>query len=563
MGNLVPALVVLVLGAPVAAGLIWTILPAFGYLPALGGTAFSLRPFADLLAAPGIWTSVALSFGTGLAATLLSLVIVLLFTGGWLGTAAFARLSRFLSPLLSVPHAAAAFGLAFLIAPSGFVMRLLSPWATGMTRPPDVLIVQDPLGLTMTLGLILKEVPFLLLMTLAAVPQARAQDLSRAAQSLGYGRMTAFFKVVLPRLYPQIRLPVLAVLAFSTSVVDVAQILGPTTPAPLAPRLLGWMADPDPALRLQASAAAVLQLGVSFAAIMVWMGLERAAAFWIGRSNRTGHRGGNDRALRVSALALAVVTAALTLAGLGVLGLWSLSRGWWFPDAMPSTLTFAHWLRLETQGLSTLWQTLAIALPVTFCSLVIVIALLESRTRTGRAGSGILRKIVFLPLLVPQISFLFGLQVLGISTGLSGTLTGVALAHAVFVLPYVYLALADPWQHIDPRYAQVAASLGASPRKILFRLRLPVLLRPLLVTFAIGAAVSIGQYLPTVMIGAGRVVTVTSESVALASGGNRSLIAVYAVMQLLLPFFLFLLASLIPGLAHRNRALLRPQRHMA
>jgi hypothetical protein len=39
---------------------------------------------------------------------------------------------------------------------------LVSPWLSGLTRPPDILIVNDPAGLAMMAGLIAKEVPFLL-----------------------------------------------------------------------------------------------------------------------------------------------------------------------------------------------------------------------------------------------------------------------------------------------------------------------------------------------------------------------------------------------------------------
>ena len=70
-----------------------------------------------------------------------------------------------------------------------------------------------------------------------------------------------------------------AVLAFSTSVVDVAAILGPTTPAPLAVRLTGWMNDPELSTRFLASAGALLQLGVTGAALLIWIGLERAFAW--------------------------------------------------------------------------------------------------------------------------------------------------------------------------------------------------------------------------------------------------------------------------------------------
>ena len=48
------------------------------------------------------------------------------------------------------------------------IARGLSPWATGWQDPPDLLILNDPMRLSLTLGLVAKEVPFLLLMALAA-----------------------------------------------------------------------------------------------------------------------------------------------------------------------------------------------------------------------------------------------------------------------------------------------------------------------------------------------------------------------------------------------------------
>src|SRR3546814_1071986 len=81
-----------------------------------------------------------------------------------------------MAPMVAVPHAAVALGLAFLIAPSGWLVRLVSPWATGWELPPDVATVQDPNALALALGLIVKELPFLLLMTLAALGQVRADE---------------------------------------------------------------------------------------------------------------------------------------------------------------------------------------------------------------------------------------------------------------------------------------------------------------------------------------------------------------------------------------------------
>src|SRR6185312_2367784 len=109
IARLGPPLTVLILAGPVLAGLIGTILPAFGYLPALGGTAFSLDAFARLMAMPGIFRSALLSLVTGLTSAAISLAIVMFFVAGWAGTRSFARVQSMISPLLSVPHAAAAF----------------------------------------------------------------------------------------------------------------------------------------------------------------------------------------------------------------------------------------------------------------------------------------------------------------------------------------------------------------------------------------------------------------------------------------------------------------------
>ncbi|MCH9012298.1 MAG: ABC transporter permease, partial [Proteobacteria bacterium] len=252
----VPALTLLLFLAPIAAGLIGTWLPAFGYLPALGGEGFSLAPWRDLLASPGLATSLRLTLTSGFLATAVSLSLVIGFVAGCHGTRLFARLRRGLAPLLAVPHVAVAIGVAFLIAPSGWALRLVSPWATGWHTPPDVALVQDPYGLALAFALVIKEVPFLLLMTLAALDQTRAAERLAVARSLGYGPVTAWLKTVLPAVYPQIRLPVYAVLAFSLSVVDMALVLAPLTPPPLAVLVLRWFNDPDLTLRFTAAAAA-------------------------------------------------------------------------------------------------------------------------------------------------------------------------------------------------------------------------------------------------------------------------------------------------------------------
>lgn len=554
---LLPILTLLAMLGPVVAGLWGTLLPAFGHLPAAGLTGPSLGPFKDLFDWGGLPRAIMLSVSTGLLATLISLLIVMLLTAGWSGTRAFRALERVLSPLLSVPHAAAAFGLAFLIAPSGWLSRLMSPVLTGWDRPPDLLIVQDTWGLTMTAGLIIKEVPFLLLITLAALGQADAQRSITISRALGYGRVTGWLKTVFPRVYAQIRPPIYVVLAYSMSVVDVAVILGPNTPPSLSVQIVKWMSDPDLAMRLEGAAGALLQLALVVGALVFWRIGEIVVAHLGQRWIASGARGKCDPIVARLALFAGAGSALTVLLGLVVLTIWSFAGFWGFPDAFPDTFTLRNWIRFGPGTLEALGETALIALTVGFVAIVLTIGCLEAEYRYGLSFSQRAVWLLYLPLLIPQTAFLPGLQTLMLNIGADVGRLPVMLAHLVFVLPYVFLSLADPFRAWDARMGTIAAALRASPNGVLWRVRLPMLLRPILTALAVGLAVSVGQYLPTLLIGGGRVATLTTEAVALASGGDRRAIAVYGLMQTGAALVPFALALLLPAIIWRNRKGLR------
>lgn len=551
--RLIPAITLAAMLGPVAMGLLGTVLTAFDVLPALGHHVPSLDPFRALLAWGGLADAMRLSLTTGLGATAISLLIVTLFAAGWSGTRAFARMEQVLSPLLAVPHAAAAFGLAILVAPSGWLLRLVSPWPSGIERPPDILVTGDPLGLAMLGGLVAKEVPFLLLMLLAARGQAQSQRSATVAAALGYGRMTGWLKTVFPRVYAQIRLPVYVVLAYAMSVVDVALILGPTTPPTLAVQITRWMSAPDLGTRFVAAAGSVLQLGLTVAALCAW----RLAEMLIARIGRRwiagGTRGGAEAPLRAVGLLAAAICAGAVLLGLAGLLLWSVAGRWSFPDALPDGLTLRTWTREAANLADAARDTAIVAAIATGAALALTIGCLEVEARRRRRLSQAGLALLYMPLIVPQISFLPGLQFLALSLGADIGLAPVAAAHLIFVLPYVYLSLSGPWHAWDPRYGTAAAALGTSTGDVLVRIRLPMLLRPVMTAAAVGFAVSVGQYLPTLLLGGGRVATLTTEAVALGSGGDRRAIGAYGAAQAAAAWLPFALATLLPYALHRNR----------
>ena len=544
---LFPALTVAAFLLPIVGGLIGTLLPAFGYLPAIGGHAISLEPWRRLIAYPGLATSVVTSVSSGFAATIISLALAIAFCAVAYGRAWARRIGGFVAPILSTPHAAVAIGVAFLIAPSGWIVRALSPWLTAGSLPPDIETVGHRSAWPVVLCLVAKETPYLLLMIAGALHQVSARGHLAIARSLGYGATEGWLKVVLPQIYSQIRLPIFAVLAFSLSVVDVALVVGPSNPPPLAVLAVRWRNDADIGFYFPAAAAACLQLALVVGAMGAWrLGELAVAAFgqaWIARGAR------RTLATPAALIGFGLSVASFMLSAFAIAGmaLWSVATQWRFPSVWPTGWTLANWSRSLASIAEPLVATLAVAIGATLVALVLVLGCLENETRNRhRVGIRTLW-LLYLPLLIPQVAFLFGVQVVLVALGADGTLAAVIWAHLVFVLPYVFLSLADPWRSLDPRYARAAASLGASPRRIFWRIRLPLLAGPVLIAGAIGFAVSVGQYLPTIFAGAGRVGTLTTDAVTLSGGADRRLIGPYVLLQAALPLFVYVAAIVVPA----------------
>ncbi len=323
--RLAPPVAILVLTLPILAGLAGTLLPAFGYLPALGGEALSLEPWRLLLAQPGLMMSSITSLLVGLAASCVSIIGVLLVFAGWAGTPAFRRIQHLVSPLLSpcrtrlppsarLPDRALRFPCAASLARTHRLDAAARPPHRqrhgragddgGADRQGDAVPVPDGAR---------------------RLPQAEPARGRALAASLGYGRMAGFVYCVWPPLYRQMRLATFAVIAFSTSVVDVAAILGPTTPAPLGVRLVAWMNDPDLSTRFMASAGALLQLALTGAAMVAWLGIERIGARMRDRARDGGLRFRRERWAIVFSAAPMLIACAATLGGLALLGLWSVA----------------------------------------------------------------------------------------------------------------------------------------------------------------------------------------------------------------------------------------------
>jgi putative thiamine transport system permease protein len=551
--RLSPGLTLVVFLAPIVAGLVGTILPAFGFLPALGGDSLSLDPWRRLFETPGFAAALTLTLTTGWSATLVSMLVAIGMAAALHHRPVARRLGAWIAPALAMPHSALAIGMAFLILPSGWLARALSPWLTGWSRPPDFSTVGHESGWPIVLALALKEVPYLMLMTLCALNQIPASAQLRAARALGYGPSQAWLAVVLPQVLAQIRLPAMAVLAFSLSVVDVAMILGPGNPPTLAVLVVRWLGDPDPRLLFPAAAAATLLLALVIVSLAAWRAVEAVAQATLGRwATRGARQPAIGHAADIAAGA-GITLLALTAASMLSLALWSVATRWRWSDAWPEGFTSATWMRQADSLAGPAATTLALGLAATLIALALVLACLEreAQGREGKPSRSL--ALLYLPLLVPQVAFLFGLQILLVRFGIDGSFGAVLWTHLVFAIPYLFLSLADPWRSYDDRYSRSALSLGASRWRVFWRIKLPILLPPVLIAAAVAFAVSAGLYLPTLLAGAGRIATLTTEAVTLSSGADRRVIGTWAMLQAAFPLAAYGAAVAWPALFRRLR----------
>ncbi len=525
------------LAAPVAGGLLLLLLEGL----AKGHVSL-------LLAQPELWHSLGLSLWVAGASTLGALLFTALLLARGEGQPWMRRLRRLLSPLLALPHVAFAIGVAFLLAPSGWLLRLISPALTGFDLPPDWQTLRDPWGLGLILALILKETPFLLLMALSALDPAQISRQLWLGQTMGFSGPQIWWRLLLPALWPALRLPLYAVAAYGLGVVDLALLLGPDAPAPLAVRLWLWYQDPDLQWRGASASGALLLLALNLLLLaalrlLEWSHGALGKARWLD-GRRSLPSPWPERLTRAGVWVL----LAINLLVLASLLLWSLARRWSFPALWPSEWSGRHWLELLPTLGPLLWQSLWLALLCAALSLLLAVLALEAQQGRRPPDRQWPLWLICLPLLLPQASLLFGLRLqidwLGAVDGIGPG--WVLWSQLLFVFPYVYLCLHGPYRQFDDRLTRAALSLGASPWRAWWQVKGPLLARPLLFAFGVGAAVSLAQYLPTLLFGAGRVVTITTEAVAIGSGLNRRLAGLYGLLQLLLPLFIYGLVLWLP-----------------
>lgn len=536
-----PVLLLLAIGAiPVGAGLAGTVL------------GFDSSAWQILLNTPGLARAALLSAWTGMAATLVSLALAHFAVAIAWRQERLLRLRVWALPALATPHLALAIGLVLLLSPSGLLLRLLSPWATGFDQPPDWATVQDALGIALIVGLVAKETPFLVLVLLGALAQVDAGRSIMQARVLGYGHLKSWLVAVAPLLQRQSRLAIAAVLVFGITNVEVALPLGPSTPPTLSMLLLHWFADTDLSTRSRAFAGAWLLLGITVSSLAAGKLAARPWAVLWSHWAASGRRAARDQLVQRGARALTALVLTLGLAAVLALLLRSFGGAWRFPQVIPAQPSLDAWRSMASDLDTTLSATLALGFATAVLAVLLVLAAAEALHDRPRARRRI-AVMLFVPLLLPQMAFLFGLQTLLIRLRVDGTFTAVLWGHLIFALPYVWAVLSEARAQIPSGLPLTARVLGSSPTRTWLRVILPLLAKSILLALALGFAVSIALYLPTLFAGAGRIATATTQAAAAMSAGNLRGAAAHGVVQAIAPLLFFVLTAVLGHALFRRR----------
>ncbi len=341
--------------------------------------------------------------------------------------------------------------------------------------------------------------------------------LTAAARTLGASRAQAWLRVTLPALTPAIASAAALTFLFCASSFGIVLVLGGSRVSTIE-------------TEIYVSVTSYLDLGTAAALSLVQVIVVAAALLVSERARARSERAlalldvdGTRHATRSDAPAVVAVLIGLLLlygAPLGALVERSLR-------AAGGGYTIAHYAALAhtpARGvlpepvLSAALRSLAMAGVATALAVILGLTIAAlARVRSRRAS--LVEAAMMLPLGVSSVMVGLGLlltfhgSILGVELRSSWWL--VPLGQSVVALPFVVRLLVPAARTIPPRMRSAAATLGASPWAVWWRVDFPLLRRPLGSAIGLAGAISIGEFGATAFLARPDAPTLTTAIVKL------------------------------------------------
>lgn len=215
--------------------------------------------------------------------------------------------------------------------------------------------------------------------------------------------------------------------------------------------------------------------------------------------------------------------------------LWSVSHGWFFPEILPTELNLRAWSYIGSpfsKVINALGNSLLIAGIVTFAAAALGIPAGRALGLRRFRGKSIIEFLILAPIIVPGLAVIMGIHVLFIKLRLVDTLFGVALVHLLPSLPYMIMVMSGVFANYNIEFEQQAYSLGAGRLRTFLQVTLPAVLPGLVTGSLFVFLISWSQYILTVLIGGGRVITLPVLLFAFAAAGDNAVTAALCIVFL-------------------------------
>lgn len=391
-----------------------------------------------------------------------------------------------------LPTVVVAVAFATLLGPSGLANAALQQ-LPGVDAPP--------IDLANSIWIILVAHVFynvaLAARIIAASWATMDPRLGEAAAVLGAGRVEGFLRITLPQLRAAIMAAGSLVFLFSFTSFGVILILGGPQYSTIETEIyreLVFLFRPP-----LAAALALIQLGVTFAFLVVYSRLSRAPA-----ASASG-RGWRRHSVRERAVATAIIGALVVFTVAPLLALAERS----VHGSGGYTLAFYRTLGENTRGQALFITPLqAIRNSLTFAAIATALALpLGTLTAYGvqklrpRAGA-LTEAFLLLPLGVSAVTLGLGFIITfdHAPLNLRGTRWLLVVAHTLAAYPFVARAVGAQLRSIDPQLREAARVLGENAAGVFVRVDLPLIWRSLVVGAVFAFAASMGEFGATLLI---------------------------------------------------------------
>jgi putative spermidine/putrescine transport system permease protein len=269
---------------------------------------------------------------------------------------------------------------------------------------------------------------------------------------------------------------------------------------------------------------------------------------------RPGGAGGlAGAALVLPALLLLTVLYVLPMLGLGRMAFNETGP----TGAMVPALSLATFQALfdDAFTLETTWNSLWLSFASTSLALLLGYPLALFLHRTTSRFKALLTVLAVAPMLVSGVVRVFGwlallgdrglvnaaLQGLGITSGplrLVYNYFGVTLGLAESLMPYMILALLSGFGWLDRACEEAAASLGASPLRVFWRVTLPLSLPAVVLGWLLCFVLAMSAYITPKLLGGGRVFLLATEifdqAVTNVNWPAAAALALYALVLVML-----------------------------